>query len=147
MNVSTGYKDAVANAIKAALDYGVIHLFSGAKPASPNDAEAGTLLAIITDNGGAFVSGQQTNGLRLGAPAAGVLNILAGQNWKSNSCLATGVVGWGRFYANTVVQGASVVGVRFDFTVGVAGADLNLVTTQIRAGLPFAISSFSITVQ
>ncbi len=147
MDISTGYKNAVAEAVRTALDYGVIHLYTGAKPASPNDAESGSLLAVITNNGGAFTPGQQTNGLRFGAAVDGVIAILAGQTWKTDACLATGQVGWGRLYANARVQGASTTAIRVDFTVSTSGADLNLVTTQCNAGLPFVIQNFSIQVR
>lgn len=147
MDISTGYKNAVAEQVRTQLDYGVIHLYTGAKPASPDDAEAGSLLAIITNNGGAFTPGAQANGLRFGAAVDGLISILAGQTWKTDACLATGQVGWGRFYANARTQGASTTAVRVDFTVSTSGADLNLVTTQCNLGLPFVIQNFSIEIR
>ena len=145
MKVSTGHKNAVADALQTAYDYGVMHIYSGAKPASSDDAETGTLLAVITESGGAFTPGVQTNGLRFGEPSNGVIGILAGQVWKTNSVLVTGVAGWGRFYANARTLGASSSAVRFDFTIGVTGADLILPTTNVYAGTPFTINNFTIT--
>ncbi len=127
-------------------DFGVICLYSGAKPASADDAETGTLLAILTNNGAVFTPGtKDAAGLRFGAPAAGVIGILAGETWKTNACLATGTIGWGRLYGNSRVQGASLTAIRTDFTVGTTGADLNLSSTAATIGAPLTLSSFTIT--
>ena len=127
-------------------DFGVICLYSGAKPSSADDAETGTLLAVLTNNGEVFTPGvKDAAGLRFGAPEAGAIGILSGQTWKTNGCLATGTIGWGRLYANARLQGASTKAVRTDFTVGTTGADLNLSSTAATAGAPLTLSSFTIT--
>ena len=56
MKVSTGHKNAVVDALQTAYDYGVMHIYSGAKPANSDDAAAGTVLASSTESGGAIES-------------------------------------------------------------------------------------------
>lgn len=143
---SVAYRNAILAAIKTAFTDGVIYLYTGGQPASADAAETGTLLAIITNAGGAFTSGVATNGLEFDTPANGSMGIKAGETWKTNACLAQGNIGWGRFYANTVVQGVNAAAVRFDFSVGTSGADLNVFTTLVAVGSPFTINTFTVTI-
>lgn len=145
---STGYKNARAEAAKTIFDYGVIHLYSGSRPASADSAETGTLLAVITNNGAAFTPGvQDAAGLRFGDPVNGAISPLPGQSWKTNAVLATGTIGYGVLYDNARVTGASTTAVRTMFTVGTSGADMILSRTAVTAGEPFSITRATITVQ
>jgi hypothetical protein len=145
---STGYKNARAAAVKTIFDYGVIRLYSGSRPASADLAETGTLLAEITNDGGAFTPGVQDGaGLRFDGPVNGALSIKAGQNWKTNAILATGTIGYGVLYDNGRVLGADPNSVRTYFTVGMSGADMNLSRTSVTAGEPFTLTGATLTVQ
>ena len=145
---STGYKNARAATIKEIFDYGVIHLYSGSRPASADLAETGTLLAVITNNGGAFTPGvQDAAGLRFGDALNGAISPLAGQSWKTNAILATGTIGYGVLYDNARVTGASTASVRTMFTVGTTNADMTVSRTAVTAGEPFSITGATITVQ
>lgn len=143
---STGYKNARANSIKDIFQNGVIHLYSGSRPASADMAETGTLLAVITNNGGAFVPGQAANGLQFDEAVNGEISIAADQNWKTNAVLATGTIGYGVLYDNARVTGASTTSKRTMFTVGISGADMNLSRTSVTQGEPFTITGARIRV-
>ena len=128
------------------LKYGVMALYSGARPANPETAEAGTLLLLISESSGAFVGGTDTNGLLFDAVVDGVLSKYAGQIW-SDTGIDTGTVTWGRFYANDYTTGADAgeTLIRFDFDVATSGADLNM-STSVVTGAAKTIDSFTITI-
>lgn len=123
---------------------GVIRIYSGSQPASADTAESGTLLVTITSSSGAFVAGAPSNGLEFEAPTAGVLPKSTTQTW-SGTAAATGTAGWGRLYDNAYTTGASSTAVRYDFSVGTSGADLNLSSTSIVSGATITIDTFTIT--
>lgn len=138
---------ARGGSIRDVFDFGVIHLYSGSRPSSADSAETGTLLAVITNNGATFTPGtKDTAGLRFGDAAAGVIQPLSGQTWKTDAILATGTIGYGVLYANARTQGASTSSVRTMFTVGTSSADMLLSRTSVTVGEPFTITGASITV-
>lgn len=145
---STGYKQARAEAIQTIFDYGIIHLYSGSRPASADLAETGTLLAVITNGGATFTPGvEDAAGLRFDDPVDGVLSIKAGQTWKTNAILATGTIGYGVLYDNDRVTGASEAAIRTFFTVGLSSADMILSRTSVTLGEPFTLTGATLTVQ
>jgi len=145
---STGLRNAVAGASGSsyadALANGIIYLYSGSQPTDADTAESGTLLCKITKASGAFVSGVATNGINLDVAANGIVAKAVAETWSGVN-LATGFVGWGRFYANTVVQGASTTAIRMDFAVAQSGAELSAGTTSFTIGGTTTISSFTLT--
>lgn len=146
LRFSTGLVQGILNAtgIKEAMADGVIRIYSGAQPATPNLAVSGTLLLEVTKDGGAFVHGAATNGIEFDAPVSGVLSKAAGETWRGSGLVA-GTAGWFRFCANpTDAGGASTSLARIDGSVGKTGADLNLSTTAIGVGVPTTIDVFQI---
>lgn len=146
LRLSTGLRDALLDtgSFKATMADGVIHIYSGSQPSDADSAETGTQLIIITESGGAFTSGVATNGLEFGTATSGVIPKAAAETWQGDA-LATGVCGWFRFYANTVVTGASTTGVRFDGLVATSGGQLNISATQVTSGATTTVDSFSVT--
>ncbi|CAG36727.1 hypothetical protein [Desulfotalea psychrophila] len=112
---------------------GVLHIYSGTQPASADDAEAGTLLGIITVDGLAHTPGEVTNGLNFGSPVDGVISPAEGEEWKG-TWVATGEATWFRFYDKDEITDASDVAVRWDGSVGVADADLLLENVTVDMG-------------
>ena len=144
--LSTGLRNGMLNAtgMKEALTNGVLYIYSGTQPASPDSAVSGTLLMIITKASGAFSFGTATNGLNLGAPAGGV--VAKDTDVWSGVGIAAGTAGWFRLMGNaTDSLGASTTLPRMDGSVGTAGSDLNLVSTTIAIGTPVTIDTFQYT--
>ena len=116
LTVSAGTANAMVDAVVDRLDGaspGTIKVYSGARPASPDDAATGTLLATFTLANPAFGTA---------ASKAATINAVA-----SVTGAATGTAGWFRAANSTGTA-------QFDGTVGTSGADLNLDTLNIVAG-------------
>ena len=146
---STGLRNEVAKAggssYADALANGIIYLFNGSQPATADASEGtATNLVKITLSSGAFTSGVSTNGINLDAAALGVVSKAVGEVWSGQN-LADGVIGWGRFYANTVVQGESTTAIRFDFAVSNSGAEVDAGNTTVVAGGTTTLSTFTLT--
>lgn len=146
---STGHANMICNAFKTAYTNCVIGIFGGsAKPASADLAETGTLLALITLNGGAFSAGSPTNGLNFGTAANGVLP-KATEIWQGNGLPAAGAgtnATYFRMYANAYVTGASSTAVRYDGDCAIDNSgEMQLGSLSIVNGSPVLISTFSYT--
>ena len=145
---TTTHADMICAAVKTAYANGVLAIYGGAsQPADANDAEAGTLLALITVASGEFTPGVATNGLNFGAPSAGVLSKAAAETWSGNGLAAAGtgtVATYFRFYDNDMDTGASPTGLRFDGAVGTSSlSELQMTVTTIVEGAPVFINSFT----
>lgn len=150
-NVSTGALASLFDGIgfKTLFDYGTIEIRSGTQPATADDAATGTLLARVTQNGGAWVAGTHTNGLKFQRTQRYMLADPA-QMWRVAG-VANGAAGWFRLVANTYDDGAaSQDAARIDGTVGLVGTagDIQLymhdtnVTTETNT--PFIGWAFSL---
>lgn len=138
IRLSTGLRNALldANPLNAALAGAKIEYYTGAQPASPDDAATGTLLLTI-DNAGA--------GINFAATAVnGVLSKSATETWSA-AAAASGTAGWFRISLLADTNGLSNTAVRLDGSIGTFGADLNLSSTNIVAGATETISQFDIT--
>lgn len=147
MKFSTGFVEGLANGdgMKSMLNNGVIYIYSGSQPTSADNAATGTLLALVTLDGGAFTHGSATNGLVLENPGGGVCQKPAAATWKGTG-LEEGQAAWFRFSGNSLdSQGASTTLPRIDGTVGTTGADLVGSTRSIKVGVPFSVDIFAIT--
>lgn len=124
----TATRNALVAQITALADAGsgpgTIEIRSGAKPASPNDAASGTLLATVTLVDPSF-----------GAPSLGVTTLADPGPVVG---VAAGTAGWCRIKDST---GATVL----DGTVGTSAADLNLATTTVSVGLTIDMTGGTIT--
>ena len=114
--LSTGFVNGQAAEFVETFKNGVLAIYSGAQPASADEAETGTLLCLITKDGGAFTPGQPDNGLNFGTPSGGAVDKDAAEMW-SGKALVDGTAGWFRFYDNNYVTGASTTARRFDGTI------------------------------
>lgn len=135
---------ARGGSLKDAMKDGVIRIYSGSQPTSPDEAVAGTLLLEITVSAGAFVHGAHANALEFGAAAAGAIGKDT-DTWQDQG-LASGVASWFRFCANpSDGGGADTTLARLDGSVGTSGADLNMSTTSIVSGSTYTIDTFTLT--
>jgi hypothetical protein len=142
-------------ALKTALANGVIHLYSGSQPASPEAAPTGTLIGSIQLSGGTWAAGTATYGLEFGTAAGGSISKAAAENWLF-TCVTGGTVGWGRFIANTTAGSGSLssadtgaldgseVFPRIDFSVGITSGDMTMGKVTYAANETGAVSSFTI---
>ena len=143
--LSTGLRNAICGStgFVGALDRGIIEVRTGTQPASADAAVSGTLLGIITLNGGAFTPGTSTNGLTFAAATAGA--VVKSGTW-SFTALANGTAGWARFKGNALDDNSeSTTLARLDMAVAVTGADLDM-RTAIKTGEVTTLDNFSFTV-
>jgi len=129
LRLSTTARNALANAIKAAIDTGAgaggtIKIYSGSQPATPQDTATGTLLVTLTFGKPSF-----------GSAATGVItaNAIAQVNAVATNTAA---------YARIADSDGNAI---MDVDVGTSGATINLNTTTIVSGGPVSITSATIT--
>lgn len=149
--MSTGDVQIAASAQRTAYANGVLAIFGGGtQPATADAEELGTLLCLVTLNGGAFTAGVATNGLNFDAPVGGVLSKAVAETWKGNGLAAAGTGTTAthfRFYANAYVTGASTTAVRFDGAISTsATSELQMTNPVIVDGYPVEVGSFTRTV-
>lgn len=131
LSIATTYRNAMCDALVDGLDAGAgagtIKIYSGTRPANPNTAITGTLLATVTCADPAF--GNSSSGAATITDPAAV------------TAVATGTATHFRAADST---GAAV----FDGDVGAtgSGADLELATTSISTGLTVDITGGTVTV-
>ena len=145
--LSSGARQSLLDAYKNTFNDGVIRVYSGVAPASPDDAETGTLLAEITVDGAAFTPGMPGAGLSFDVitheSGQSVLAKTASENWMGTG-LAQGQAGYFRMYDNNRVTGESTTAKRIQGTVGTANADLQLASVNIVAGVPVTVNNLTI---
>lgn len=125
ISLSTAARNAATNAVTGLVGAtGTIKIYSGAKPASPNDAATGTLLATVA----------------LGAWGASAAGTSAGADPVSVNAAATGVAGWFRVEDSA---GAAVFDGLATATGG--GGDMQLSSTSLTSGGAVDITSLSYT--
>jgi len=117
-----------------------INIYSGSRPASADDAVPGgsVLLATISKDGGVTGLSWDT------AAAAGELLKKQDEVWQEDSVIASGVAGWFRIWeATDTPGGSSTTKARADGVIGTSGADLNLSSVNLTAGVPLTIGNAS----
>jgi len=146
LKISTGLRNAMLSGgtLKATLDGGFIHIYSGTAPASPNDAITGTLLATIYSDG-------STAGLNFDISAAdGVLAKAPAEVWDNNvetnvaSGTATHYLHVASGESDGTAIGASTTAARILGTVGTAGTDMVMGNTTLTSGQVQAINFYSV---
>jgi hypothetical protein len=126
--------------------HGVIHIYSDDQPLTADLTEPGTKRLEITDNKQTQNTGTGLNGLEFeDDPSSGILAKLSTQTWKGEG-LNTGTIGWFRFYDQAVNIGASSTAIRFDGSVALSGAQLNVASLDVTATVDFIINSFNMIV-
>lgn len=127
IDISAAFANTAMDAAGALLNNGYLRIYSGSKPAGPGTAiTTQTLLAELRYNATAFA-----------AAAGGVLT--ANAITQDASANASGTATW---YRGLASDGTTA---HLDGTVGTSGCDLNLSTTTIVAGVPVAITSYTLT--
>ena len=126
IQVSTGLRNSMLDteSLATSLGDGVLEIYDGTPPASPDDATDGNLIVTFTDNDQPIAIG---NGLDFEAAAnSGVLEKLAGQIWRGTPGL-TATATYYRFVEygdrNGTGGGPSVTAKRIQGTVGLALPD------------------------
>lgn len=119
--------DRITLKVDAGAGAGVIEIRTGTQPASPSDAATGTLLGTLTFSDPSF-------------PASASGTITASAITQDSAADASGTASWARCKDSNGV-------VVFDCDVGAtgSGATIELNTTNIVAGGPIQITSFTIT--
>lgn len=117
--------------------------------AAPNGFVVGSTLTTITASHGNMASGvNAANGLKLAAPAAGIIQKLPSQTWAGLG-VAGGTGGYFRYLAAVADAGGADTTeslIRMQGDLGTSGAALNLASTTFVGGAPNSVSSFSFTV-
>jgi hypothetical protein len=121
---NTALVNGQADALAAFFNSGTLKIYSGAQPASANDAASGTLLATINIPATAF-----------GAAAAGVIS-KAG-TWSAVAG-ATGTAGWARMESATG-------GRKMDFSVAESSGDLTIDDDAIVTGGVTTVTGLTLT--
>ena len=148
IRLSTGLRNLLASSagFSGAFANGVIYIYSGTQPTTPDAAATGTLLGVVTANGLPFAFGATTNGLNFDAPIGGVVSKNAAVPWCYTG-LASGTAGWFRLMGNASDNlGASTTLSRMDGSLSTTGADLNMSNTSLAVGTPGTIDVFQFTI-
>lgn len=120
--------DAVTTRVDAGAAAGRLRIYTGSKPAGPDTAASGTLLADIALNDPAF-----------GSASSGVATLDVTPEPTDASANATGTAGYARF---TDSDGNGVL----DCSVGTSGAEVNLNTLSVVSGVIVTVTSCTYTV-
>jgi hypothetical protein len=114
----------VTGSLTGALTGMVIRIYAGTEPTLPEDSVSGnTLLCVISDN-------KTGSGLDFEATVSnGMLTKEGSQVWAGD-CIDDGTATFYRLSGTGDTGGSSAVEKRVQGTVGIAGADLNVVSTS-----------------
>lgn len=124
------------------MQHGVIAIFPStvARPSTADSAEGGSPIVLITENAGAFVPGDNTNGLVFNDSVNGVVTKENGVEW-SGIPTADGVATWARFYDNNMITGVSSTARRIDLACGFASGEMQLTSTQLVTGKKIIVTT------
>lgn len=142
---STGIFNSFLADLKTQLADGVIYLYSGTQPTSPDSAVTGTLIGTVTVGAGAWAAGSPTNGLEFDTPVGATIDKAAAEEWKF-AAVADGTIGWFRFVSNSVSDtGASSTTLsRIDGNVGITTGDMRMSKVTYVIGETGVIQTFNI---
>ena len=138
IRLSTGLRNKVNDSglVDAFDTNGRVNIYSGAQPASANDAASGTLLATLTLAADAVTAASSGGAITFAAIAS------------DTSIDATGTAGWFRVYRTGDTAPGSAANAtdrRLDGNVSTSGADLNFDSVSFVAAGTAAISSLTLT--
>lgn len=139
VKISTGLRNKLldANPLKTIFAAGFLKIYSGAEPASADDAETGTLLTTISIGSGG-------TGINFAAAAAaGALAKLASETWSGTNA-ATGTAGYFRHVAAGDDGTLSTTQARIQGLVAVAGGDLNISSLSLTSAATQTIDYYSV---
>lgn len=141
MRLSTGLRNYLLSggSLRSALNGGVIRIYTGPMPATPDDATpaGASMICEVTAESG-------PNGLSFEAAAAGGrLQKDPAEVW-SGAATADAQAAWFRFVPDSDSGAASDTALRIQGTVSNVGADLNMSNTLFATGATQTIDYFSI---
>ena len=122
--------------VKTIFAAGFLKLYTGAAPASPDDAATGTLLSTISINAGGTGTNFDT------AAVAGVLSKAPAEIWSGVNA-ATGTAAYYRHVAAGDTGASSITQARLQGSVGVLGADLNLSSVSLVSAATLTVDYYS----
>ena len=138
LKLSTGLRDGLLDTspFKTLLDASRLKLYSGAPPASADDAEGTVLVSIGSDNADTHCHFE----------AAAVSGVLSKNSdiW-SGVAGATGTATYFRLVVNTDTGVLSTSEIRMQGTIGTSGADLNMSSVSIVNLATQTIDTFDLT--
>lgn len=140
MKLSTGLRNQLldTNSLDAIFAAGFIDIYTGAEPASADDAATGTKLCRISIASGG-------TGINFAAAAAsGSLSKASGEVWSGTN-LATGTAGYFRHVAAGDDATSSTTQARIQGSVGTSGADLNLSSVSLTSAATQTIDYYSVS--
>lgn len=128
IGIAVARRNEALDAIRDNANSGLLRIYTGSRPASPETAASGTLLAELTLNATAF-----------GAASGGVLTAAA--ITRDETANASGTAGWFRIWQSdgTTPWADGAI------TATGGGGELEMVSTTITAGQPVEVSSLTIT--
>lgn len=137
----------VGGSIRDIFKKGVLKIYSGSQPSSPDDSlGASTLLCSVSVSSGVFTPGTVTNGLELGAASGGIIS-KSTQVW-SGLVSETGTAAWFRLMANSLdASGEDTLYVypRIDGAISTSGSDMNMGSVSLSSGSTVTVDTFAIT--
>lgn len=137
--------DANGGSLADIFNGGIIEIYSATRPTSADNAVSGTLLGMITKNGGSFVAGTLTNGLRFDVATDGSIDKPSADVWQFTG-VASGVATWFRLKGNATDNGASSSTLpRIDGSIAAFGGDATLSDTNITIGKVYTSSKCKFT--
>ncbi|MDD5369960.1 MAG: hypothetical protein PHQ40_12805 [Anaerolineaceae bacterium] len=142
---STGLSNSLADAVGAtggnsatgALNLCKVNIYTGAQPASADDAASGSLLGSITPSAGATGGTFSVSGR--------VLSKSPSETWQMLGA-AAGTMGWFRMFpasGNPAIS--STTEPRIDGSVATSGGDANFNNVTVTVGSPHTLDVFSVT--
>lgn len=146
LRISTGLAKAVCDtgSIKGQQEGAsgfVLDIYSGPRPAAPDDAVAVNNAKLVTVSNNGAGTGIHFDTLAPG----GVLVKAPGETW-AGTILADGTGAWFRLReVGDAGTGASATAKRIDGVVAVSGGDLDIDALSFITGAPFSIASASFT--
>lgn len=142
IKLSTAVRQAIAvgSSLKAALDNGLIKIYSGAVPASADAALGGATLLCTISAGGTGTP------LTFAATApGGVLSKAAAENWTGNN-VAGGTPTFFRYALAADDGSASATAMRIQGTAGALGSDMFISTLPMVNAAPQSFQLFQLAV-
>ncbi|GIV35405.1 MAG: hypothetical protein KatS3mg031_2940 [Chitinophagales bacterium] len=122
---NTTLRNEQANHLGSQFNGGKLRIYTGAQPASPNDAASGTMLVEISIPSPAFGTASNGSVSKIGT-------------W-SGTAVATGVAGWARMLSSDLTK-------NYDFTVATSGGDLTIDDANITTGGIVNVTSLTLTI-
>lgn len=139
--ITAGLGSLLTEALASAFNGGSIRIFAGAMPATPELAETGTLLGIVTVNG---VTGAGLHYTSQGT----VLSKAALEQWVFTG-LASNTAAWFRVVtlSDTGADDPNAVRIQGQIGTALAPSDMVWTDTTVVQGTPYTLDSFAYMIQ